>query len=174
MNTTKKPLVYLAGPLFSSAERAFNARLKSNLLPYVNVFLPQEDGGLVRELVAAGAAAHDAARAVFEMDLAAIRKCDLLLLVMDGRVIDEGASVELGVAFALGKECVGLQTDSRRMLLDRNNPMIDCALSQVFHDEVLLFNWASIRWPAPERTETPGVGKLPNDCHRPLQEVEQP
>lgn len=64
---------------------------------------------------------------------------------MDGRVVDEGASVELGVAYALGKECIGLQTDVRRLVMGRNNPMIDCALNAVFTSEASLLKWVAAR-----------------------------
>lgn len=136
-------LIYVAGPLFSVAERVFNSSLKARLLPYANVFLPQEDGGLVCDLVSQGATPIDAARSVFQMDLAAIHRCDVLLIVMDGRSIDEGAAVELGIAYSLGKLCVGLQTDSRRLLGTRNNPMVDCSLHAYFTSEQELISWVS-------------------------------
>ncbi len=145
MTERKRCLVYVAAPLFNVAEREFNARLKLSLLPHIDVFLPQEDGGLIGELVANGASAIEAASSVFAMDVAAIRRCDALLIVMDGRSIDEGASVELGIAYALGKLCVGLQTDVRRLILGRNNPMIDCALDAVFASEATLVNWMATR-----------------------------
>jgi len=139
-------LVYVAAPLFNVAEREFNARLKRNLLTHTDVFLPQEDGGLIAELVANGASASEAAASVFAIDVAAIRRCDALLLVMDGRTIDEGASVELGIAYALKKLCIGLQTDVRRLVLGRNNPMIDCALDVVFASEAALVNWTATQY----------------------------
>ena len=137
----RRPLAYIAAPLFCVSEREFNARLKRVLLPYVEVFLPQEDGGLMTELVATGASSGDAAAAVFAMDVTAIRRCDMLLIVLDGRVVDEGASVELGIAYALGKKCIGLQTDVRRLTMGRNNPMVECSLSAVFTSEASLVSW---------------------------------
>jgi nucleoside 2-deoxyribosyltransferase len=145
MSERPRPLAYIAAPLFCVAEREFNARLKRVLLPYVEVFLPQEDGGLMSELVASGASSRDAAAAVFAMDIAAIRRCDMLVIVLDGRVVDEGASVELGIAYALGKECVGLQTDVRRLVMGRNNPMVDCSLSCIFTSEGSLASWVAAR-----------------------------
>jgi nucleoside 2-deoxyribosyltransferase len=52
---------------------------------------------------------------------------------MDGRVIDEGASFELGYAYSKGKACVGIKTDVRRLLTVGDNPMIECAVRMIFH-----------------------------------------
>lgn len=41
----RKPKIYLAGPLFSDAERTFNVMLASSLENWVDVYLPQRDGG---------------------------------------------------------------------------------------------------------------------------------
>jgi hypothetical protein len=57
------------------------------------------------------------------------------------RSIDEGACFELGYAFALGKTCVGLKTDSRTLFPFGDNPMIEAALRHIFRDEADLFTW---------------------------------
>lgn len=154
MSDRSRRLAYIAAPLFNVAERQFNARLKRSLLPYVDVFLPQEDGGLLTQLVTQGASPRDAAAAVFAMDVEAIRRCDILVMVLDGRVVDEGASVELGIAYALGKVCIGLQTDVRRLVLDRNNPMIECTLAAVFTSEDSLVNWVAARLEGGSKRDT--------------------
>jgi nucleoside 2-deoxyribosyltransferase len=58
-----------------------------------------------------------------------VRACDLFICILDGRVPDEGTCVELGMAYILGKMCIGYQTDSRRFALDYNNLMIENALN---------------------------------------------
>jgi nucleoside 2-deoxyribosyltransferase len=63
-----------------------------------------------------------------ELDIEKIQKSDILLLILDGRVPDEGACVELGIAYALKKECVGLKTDSRSLMENLDNPLILGAL----------------------------------------------
>lgn len=68
---------------------------------------------------------------IFAGDIGAIDRCDILLLVMDGRIIDEGASFELGYAYSRGKICIGLKTDVRSLLPVGDNPMIECALRVV-------------------------------------------
>jgi nucleoside 2-deoxyribosyltransferase len=60
---------------------------------------------------------------------------------MDGRTIDEGAAFELGYAFALGKACVGLKTDARSLFTFGDNPMIEGAVREIFHDETSLCRW---------------------------------
>lgn len=136
------PLIYLAAPLFSEAELAFNVRLTRLLEPEVDVYLPQRDGGRLVDLISRGVEPKDAYTSIFERDLDALRECDVLLIVLDGRTIDEGAVFELGVAFALGKPCVGYQSDPRRLLPVGNNPMIACALSQVLENSESLSDWA--------------------------------
>jgi nucleoside 2-deoxyribosyltransferase len=136
-----RPKLYLAGPLFSLPEREFNSQLRDMLLPIVDVFLPQQDGDLFVEMVAKGIDVELAARRVFETDLRAIIESDYVLIIMDGRSIDEGAAFELGYASALGKACIGLQTDMRRLLPIGNNPMITGALAHVFSDIRALCAW---------------------------------
>jgi nucleoside 2-deoxyribosyltransferase len=137
-----KAKLYFAAPLFSDAERSFNKSIVNELQQYFDVYLPQEDGCLMAELIADGIQPATAAKTVFSLDMIAIDRCEALLIVLDGRAVDEGAAFELGCAHSRGKLCVGLQTDPRRILTNRNNPMIDCALSEVFHDVNALFDWA--------------------------------
>ena len=136
--------LYLAGPLFSAAERDFNERLRNALVDHFEVYLPQEDGGLLVDMVAEGVSMAEATRRVFRMDVAALDWCDCLLITLDGRCIDEGASFELGYAFAKGKRCIALQTDPRRLMLGGNNPMIDASVEATFHSFDELLDWARL------------------------------
>lgn len=136
-----KPLVYLAGPLFSEAERSFNVRLTEMLEVLTKVYLPQRDGGLMSEMVATGIPCHVAACRVFRRDMDAIKNADYLIAILDGRAIDEGVAFELGIAFSQAKRCVGLQTDSRRLAIWGNNPMITGALEAVFLSVDDLIKW---------------------------------
>lgn len=139
---TIKPSVYLAGPLFSLAERTFNHDLKNLLSPYFTVYLPQEDGGLLVNMIKAGLPERLAYQKVFDIDIRAINECDLLLIILDGRSVDEGAAFELGYAHAKGKKCYGLKTDPRQLLHTGNNPMIDGPLEMIFESIEQLLNWA--------------------------------
>lgn len=65
---------------------------------------------------------------IFYRDIEEIKKCDILLFIMDGRVPDEGACFELGVAYSLNKYCLGLKTDPRFLMDNIDNPLILGAL----------------------------------------------
>ncbi len=134
--------VYLAGPLFSEAERSFNLKLKGLLAPHFDTYLPQEDGGLLVDMIAEGVPVKMASRRVFQGDVQAIREADLLIIILDGRSVDEGAAFELGFAYALGRPCYGLKTDPRQLLAIGNNPMIDAPLEYIFRSVDELLQWA--------------------------------
>jgi nucleoside 2-deoxyribosyltransferase len=145
--SSNRPNVYLAGPLFSENERQWNVSLRDRLSEFCDVYLPQEDGALLVDLVANGMPVEAAKNAIFDRDLQAIERCDILLLVMDGRVIDEGACFELGYAYCRGKICIGLKTDVRSLLTIGDNPMIVCALRHTFNNMDEIVDWIhNRRW----------------------------
>jgi nucleoside 2-deoxyribosyltransferase len=144
---SNRPNVYLAGPLFSTNERQWNVSIRDALTGFCDVYLPQEDGALLVELVANGMPVGEAKNAIFARDLQAIERCDILLILMDGRVIDEGACFELGYAYSRGKVCIGLKTDVRSLLPIGDNPMVECALRGTFRDIYEISEWIrSGRW----------------------------
>lgn len=142
MNTMQKPKIYIAGPLFSLAERTFNHNLKQLLKPFFDVYLPQEDGGLLVYMIKAGMPAELAKEKVFDGDVRAVNDCNLLLIILDGRTVDEGAAFELGFAYAKGKQCYGLKTGPRQLLAIGNNPMIDGPIKRIFERIEELLDWA--------------------------------
>lgn len=115
--------LYIAGPLFSLAERDFNSGLKKKLSPYFNIYLPQEDGGLMVDMIKDRIPSDKAAKKVFVVDINALDKSGIFLIVLDGRTIDEGASFELGYFFAKVKPCIGFKTNPRQLLPTGINPM---------------------------------------------------
>jgi len=140
-------LIYLAGPLFSEAERRFNLELTQRLEALgFRVFLPQRDG------VEPDRAPYDTMTpaerrdAMFRLDRSKILDSDAFLFVLDGRVPDEGACVELGIAHCQkylrggDKLLVGLHTDTRAAFVGaRLNPMVRVPLDYVVDDvETLL------------------------------------
>ena len=126
-----KPRLYLAAPLFNERERLFNGQLVAELEKQTEVFLPQRDGLILVELVAAGIPISIAEQRVFDQDIRAMEASDFLVAVLDGGHIDEGVAFEIGYMRALGKACVGLQTDVRRALPTGNNPMISRGLEAI-------------------------------------------
>lgn len=57
---------------------------------------------------------HSISTKIAERNAENIRKCDLMLAVLDGVDVDSGAASEIGYAFALGKRIYGLRTDFRQ------------------------------------------------------------
>jgi nucleoside 2-deoxyribosyltransferase len=124
-----KKKVYVAGPLFSRAELDFNLQLNEFLEKLgFSTFLPQRDGHLLSELMDEGFKENEAIQMIFQKDTEMIKKSDIIVFVMDGRVPDEGACVELGLAFAYNIECFGLKTDPRFLMGGMDNPLITGAL----------------------------------------------
>jgi nucleoside 2-deoxyribosyltransferase len=141
-------LVYFAAPLFSVGERQFNEHLtqKIEALGY-RVFLPQRDGA------ERGAPPYDQmtgeewSRAVFQLDTEQLLAANVLLFMLDGRVPDEGACVELGIAWGqktlqqARKLLIGLHTDRRGAFPGTKlNAMIQGALEFVAPDEQTLLD----------------------------------
>ena len=132
-------LIYFAAPLFNQAELFFNEALTTRLEQAgFSVFLPQREG---LELKATPMPPDKWEKAIFELDRDWVFKSDILLFVLDGRVPDEGAALELGLAYAQKfltgqkKLLVGYATDRRAFSqAHRLNAMLAGALEEVFTD----------------------------------------
>lgn len=126
--------VYFAGPLFNEAEREYNLKLVTILESYgYEVFLPQRDGYLAPELE--GKTEEEITEMIFQKDKDEVLKADILFMVLDGRIPDEGACVELGIAYASGKRCYGIKCDARSIELGMDlNPMISGCFSKLFYN----------------------------------------
>jgi nucleoside 2-deoxyribosyltransferase len=117
--------VYIAGPLFSHAELEFNEKIDAYLQNLgFETFLPQRDGYLLADLLSHYPSKQEAIDMIFYRDIEEIKKCDLVLFVLDGRVPDEGACIEVGLAYAYDKECIGFKSDSRSLMGDTDNPLL--------------------------------------------------
>jgi len=121
--------IYIAGPLFSKGEREFNKELNKFLIDLgYETFLPQNDGHELSKLLDNGYRQEKANEKIFNKDLKEIEKSDVVVFVMDGRVPDEGACVEIGYAYSLSKECIGIKTDVRSLIDGTDNPMVQGVL----------------------------------------------
>ena len=131
-------LIYFAGPLFSMAERSFNLRLANHLEEAgYEVFLPQRDGAEILRLQL-----DERRRAIFEAERDKILEADVFLFVLDGRVPDEGAAVELGMAYAQRhlehhrKLLLGFHSDIRGAFHgSKLNPMLLGPLERIVGNE---------------------------------------
>jgi nucleoside 2-deoxyribosyltransferase len=126
--------VYVAGPLFTDAEREFNARLAARLEGAgCQVFLPQRDAP--QNHGGQGYAAR-----TFAADLEGLDRAEVVLAVCDGTQVDDGTAWEIGYAFARGVPVVGLRTDRRIFGPgEQVNLMIQESLTAMVHsvDEAL-------------------------------------
>ncbi|MBO6001516.1 MAG: nucleoside 2-deoxyribosyltransferase [Spirochaetales bacterium] len=124
--------VYFAGPLFSQAERDYNLKLTKLLEDHgYEVFLPQRDG--IEFATLQDKTPEEKNKLLFEKDVSEILKSDVVFFVLDGRVPDEGACVELGIGYANNKRCYGAKTDTRSAELDLElNPMISGCFIRLF------------------------------------------
>ena len=139
MKTRKQ--IYLAAPLFNEREREYNKYLRDILVSHFNVFLPQEDGLLLEDLIAKGMENDVAEKTIYDSDISAMRDSDIIVAILDGANIDEGVAFELGFCRALNKICVGLQTDTRRQLPTGNNPMIGQSCVKIFKNIDAMVIW---------------------------------
>lgn len=145
--------VYLAAPLFNDAERRFNQDLTEQLESRgFTVFLPQRDGPEHDDSYFPTLSIEERREAIFAVDRMQILDCDVFLFILDGRVPDEGACVELGIAYAQRyllqrkKVIVGLHTDARAAFMgNRVNPMIGQALDYIFSKREDLFSYLEKR-----------------------------
>ena len=104
-------LVYIAGPLFSEAERTFLEKIVNTLAestgldPYKDFFLPHRDGSELGK----GPKRKD----IFDLDLNKLNSADIIVALLDGQDVDSGTCIELGYAFAKEKKIFGILTDFR-------------------------------------------------------------
>jgi nucleoside 2-deoxyribosyltransferase len=130
---TRRPRVYYAASLFNEAEREFNRRVVGMIhdLGYTTWF-PQEDVGLLTDLMDELNMTLDEVRDhIYGLNIEEVQKADLVVFVLDGRVPDEGACIEAGIAWAMGKPIIALKTDIRDAEPGGNNIMIDGIVSKV-------------------------------------------
>ncbi len=100
--------IYLAAPLFSEAEQAYNLVLHDLLEEHLfDVYLPQDVGDTSHTRN------RDEHAAIFAQHIQALQDADTVVAVIDGADADSGTSWEMGYAFALGKQVVALRTDFR-------------------------------------------------------------
>lgn len=101
--------IYVAGPLFSLAERAFNAAFARKIASYApecEIILPQERAKKFLHL-------ENGLRLVFEDCLASVAESKVVIGILDGADADSGTCAELGYAYARNIPIVGVRTDFR-------------------------------------------------------------
>lgn len=95
--------IYWAGPLFTTAERLFNVKMKEYLEELGHtVWLPQEKEPR-----------NKTAWSIFEMDVEGLDWAEMVVAVMDGPDPDSGTSWESGYAYKSRKPVINVRTDFR-------------------------------------------------------------
>ncbi len=135
--------IYFAGPLFSIAEQRFNRALTEKLEHLgFSVFLPQRDGVEADKAPYQSMSRDERRRALFALDTQELLTSDIFLFILDGRVPDEGACVELGMAYQHreisggNRHIVGFHSDCRAAFLQAKlNPMLLLCFDHIVETE---------------------------------------
>lgn len=126
--------IYLAAPLFSAAERRYNAHLRDILTAnFFSVFLPQESGD------DSSHRDEESQERIFARCCEELTKSDIVVAVIDGADADSGTSWEMGYAYARGIPVVALRTDFRRAGMHEHvNLMLEHSSRVVRNEKELL------------------------------------
>lgn len=124
--------VFIAGPLFNVKEREENKEIADVLESEgYETFIAQRDGLLFADIVEEieGIPNEKAEEIVFKLifhldSYQAAKVCDAVVFNMNGRVPDEGASIEAALGFANGKPVILYKNDSRSLIRGHDNPLI--------------------------------------------------
>ncbi|ATU07578.1 nucleoside 2-deoxyribosyltransferase [Methanohalophilus portucalensis] len=123
--------IYLAGPLFSEAEKNFNEQLTERIESAgYDVFLPQRDSADTKNM----RKEQDAAE-LFRKNSEAIDRADLIIAILDGGSdVDSGTAWEIGYAYAKNIPVMGLRTDFRTLGIEGTvNLMIEKTLIKLVY-----------------------------------------
>lgn len=125
--------IYCAGPLFNTKEKEEMQEIAATLEENnFKIFLPQRDGfefsNLSKEFKELGIPEKIVNiilnKAIFTLDVFQVLDSDGLVLNMNGRVPDEGALVEAGIAWNSGKKVVIYKSDTRSLINGNDNPLV--------------------------------------------------
>lgn len=108
--------VYLAGPLFSEAERSWTRHMRRVLekaAPGIRFIWPYE---LITKHEIEALGPERAKREIFDRDRRALDDSDAVIAVLDGTQVDDGTAWEIGYFFASkpGAPIIGIRTDFRQ------------------------------------------------------------
>ena len=104
--------VYIAGPLFDDHERSYLEKI-SNILERnsFETFLPPRDAGLVE-----GEFTIKKKSIIFDTDMKYLESADIVVALLTGRDVDSGTSAEIGYAYALNKQLIGINANNIKIL----------------------------------------------------------
>jgi nucleoside 2-deoxyribosyltransferase len=128
--------IYLAGALFTLAEREFNARLAESIhrkRPDLIVILPQDNAVKFQDYENKNAA-------IFQDCIDSIDHADIMVALLEGADADSGTCVELGYAYSKGKAILGIRTDFRVSEESGLNLMLPFSCQELYLNTLATFN----------------------------------
>lgn len=117
-------LAYIAGPLFDEGERWWITEVEKTVAAAgFETFLPHRDNP---------PKTPDNVREIFQTNVAALDRCDLVVANLNGITTDDGTAWEIGYAAARDLRLIGIHTDWRRRFDDEVvNLMIECSMERI-------------------------------------------
>jgi len=114
--------IYLSGPLFTPAERAYLEKIDEICQSLgLSTYLPHRDAGF-------GPAVGDTSKEFFTKDIEMLNHSKYVVAVLNGPDVDSGTSWEIGYAYSCKKPLLGIREDIR---IGDLNLMIDCSMKVV-------------------------------------------
>ena len=99
--------IYIAGPLCEEENRNFLEEIDEICKDLgFETFLPHRDCGLYE-------GDENKIKEISDRDLEEIKKCEIMVGVLNGICIGAGTAWEMGYAQAIGKKVIGLKTDRK-------------------------------------------------------------
>lgn len=124
--------IYLAGPLFTQAERRWNRELAAaltKLKPDLEIILPQDVETEFRD-------GRSDFAAIFRRNVESIEISDAIVAILDGSDSDSGTAWECGYAYAKDKPVIGVRTDFRVSENENLNAMLSQSSDVVFQESL--------------------------------------
>lgn len=106
--------VYYGAGLFNEMELTYNKmlveKIRTNkyLKDKISMYVPQENEAINDK------SGYADSLMIAKGDTDMLEKSDILIAVMDGQVMDVGLASEIGVAYAMDKNIIGLYSDTRQ------------------------------------------------------------
>jgi len=141
--------IYLAGPLFTQAEQNWLKGLKTEILALAEIGGKEIAVVWPYELVSPQDLekwGEDAKHHIFSMCEKHLKETDVLIALLDGSLVDDGTSWEIGYYYSIRKDdqpILGIRTDFRNagdVPGAQVNLMIDCSCDFIFSSSEALLN----------------------------------
>ena len=119
--------IFLAAPLFSEAEREFNRKVARELREAGFAVWMAQEAPFIKE------GTDEEKRSIYEGDIAALKRSDVIVAVLDGMDVESGVAFEIGYAAALHKTIIGLKTDYRTFSkIESINLMLELSMRGIY------------------------------------------